>query len=134
MLLYKLMSKEFENNAYFWQKVDAAFISGDYNKIYEKGSRHPLYPGLIFPVDYGHITTNDDELCAMKVFMGKGEKKVQSVVVCANLLEKDLSAILLIGLEDNQEEEVLKFLNSTEFQKAVVFRRGKDIPAWAVVE
>ena len=30
------MKKEFENNAYFWQKIDAAFISGDYKKVYEK--------------------------------------------------------------------------------------------------
>ena len=35
---------------------------------------------------------------------------------------------------DEQEEEVLKFLNSTDFQKAVVIRRGKEIPSWAIVE
>lgn len=128
------MSKEFENNAYFWQKIDAAFISGDYKKLYSKGSKHPLYPSLIFPVDYGHITTNDDEKSSMKAFKGEANQTVQSVVVCANLLEKDLSAILLIGLDEKQEEEVLRFLNSTDFQKAVIIRRGKDIPSWAVVE
>lgn len=129
-----MMNKEFENNAYFWQKIDAAFISGDYKKLYTKGTKHPLYPSLVFPVDYGHITTNDDEKSSMKAFKGNGEQTVQSVVVCANLLEKDLSAILLIGLEDHQEEEVLKFLNSTDFQKAVIIRRGIEIPSWAVVE
>lgn len=85
-------------------------------------------------MDYGHITTNDDELCSMKAFKGEGNQTVDAVVVCANLLEKDLSAILLIGLNDEQEEEVLKFLNSTDFQKAVVIRRGKEIPSWAIVE
>ena len=128
------MSKEFENNAYFWQKIDAAYISGDYKKLYTKGSKHPQYPSLIFPVDYGHITTNDDEKSSMKAFKGEADQTVHSVVVCANLLEKDLSAILLIGLDDKQEEEVLRFLNSTDFQKAVIIRRGKDIPSWAVAE
>ncbi len=126
--------KEFENNAYFWQKLDAAYISGDYNTIYKKGSKHPLYPGLIFPADYGHISTNEDELSSMKAFKGSADDQIKAVVVCANLLEKDLSAIVLIGLTDEETEEVLRFLNSTEFQKAVIFRRGKDIPSWAIIE
>ncbi len=129
----KLM-KEFENNAYFWQKLDAAYISGDYMTLYKKGQKHPEYPGLIFPVDYGHISQSEDNLSSMKAFKGEKDNEVKAVVVCANLLEKDLSAIILIGLTDEQTEEVLCFLNSTEFQKAVIFRRGKDIPSWAVVE
>lgn len=128
------MVKEFENNAYFWQKVDAAYISGDYKTIYKKGTRHPNYPGLIFPVDYGHISTNDDKLSAMKAFKGEYNDKIEAIVVCANLLEKDLSAIVLIGLNEEEIEAVLRFLNSTEFQKAIIFRRGKEIPSWAIVE
>ena len=128
------MVKEFENNAYFWQKVDAAYISGDYKTIYNKGSKHPSYPSLIFPVDYGHISTNDDKLSAMKAFKGEYNDKIEAIVVCANLLEKDLSAIVLIGLNEEEIEAVLRFLNSTEFQKAIIFRRGKEIPSWAIVE
>ena len=128
------MVKEFENNAYFWQKVDAAYISGDYKTIYKKGTKHPNYPGLIFPADYGHISTNDDKLSAMKAFKGEYNDKIEAIVVCANLLEKDLSAIVLIGLNEEEIEAVLRFLNSTEFQKAIIFRRGKEIPSWAIVE
>ena len=127
--------KEFENNAYFWQKVDAAYLSGDYKTIYKKGTKHPTNPSLIFPVDYGHVEINEGEIeSSMKVLKGSNGYKVQGVVVCANLLEKDLSTIVLVGLSGEDEEEVLKFLNSTDFQKAVIIRRGKDIPSWAIEE
>ena len=124
--------KEFENNAYFWQKVDAAYLSGDYKTIYKKGECHPQYKDLVFPADYGHIFNGGEET-SMRIFKGKGSK-TQSVVVCANLLEKDLTTIVLVGLNESEEEEVLKFLNSTDFQKTIVIRRGKDIPSWAVTE
>lgn len=122
--------KELENNAYFWQKVDATYLSGDYKTIYKKGTVHPKYPELIFPCDYGHINNGD---ISLKVFKGK-EKKVQSIVVCMNVLGKDLTNIVLVGLTEQEEEEVLKFLNANENQKAIIVRRGNSIPSWAVVE
>jgi len=108
-------------------------MSGDYKTLYKKGSVHPAYPGLIFPCDYGHINSGDGDT-SMKAFKGTKNKKAEAIVVCANLLEKELNAILLIGLNEKEEEEVMKFLNGTDFQKAVVLRRGNDIPSWAVIE
>ena len=125
--------KEFQNNAYFWQKVDAAYMSGDYTTVYKKGTDHPAYPGLVFPCDYGHINSGDGDT-SMKAFKGTKNKKVEAIVVCANLLEKELNAILLIGLNEEEEIEVMKFLNSNEFQKAVILRRGNEIPPWAIIE
>jgi len=125
--------KEFENNAYFWQKVDAAYMSGDYKTLYKKGKPHPSYPDLIFPCDYGHINSGDGDT-SMKAFKGTKNKKAEAIVVCANLLEKELNAIVLIGLTEEEEIEVLRFLNATDFQKAVILRRGNDIPSWAVIE
>ena len=125
---------DFENNAYFWQKVDAAYMSGDYKCIYKKGSRHPHYPELIFPCDYGHVNIDGDNEVALKVFKGSEREKVNSLVVCANLLEKDLSTIVLVGVSNDEEEAILSFLNSNDFQKTIIVRRGKDIPQWAIVE
>ena len=48
---------EFENNAYFWQKLDAIYLSGDFKIIYKKGTHHPRFNELVFPCDYGHIET-----------------------------------------------------------------------------
>ena len=123
--------KEFENNAYFWQKVDAVYMSGDYKTLYTKGMVHPKYPELIFPCDYGHIYNGD---ISLKVFKGTNGKKVQSIVVCMNVLGKDLHNIVLVGLNEQEEEDVLKFLNFNENQKSIIVRRGNNIPSWAVIE
>lgn len=128
------MENEFENNAYFWQKVDAAYLSGDFKVKYKKGSKHPTYSGLKFPVDYGHVSASDDNKSIIKAFKSNNGDRVDAVVICANLIEKDLSAIALIGLNEDETLKVLQFLNSTDLQKAVIIKRGKDIPSWAIIE
>lgn len=127
--------KELENNAYFWQKLDALYLSGDFKVIYKKGSKHPKIHSLVFPCDYGHIETIESEgQTSLKVMKGASTNKVQAIVVCANLLDKDVNVIALVGLDEKQEDDVLSFLNQNDFQKTVVVRRGKDVPNWAIVE
>ena len=125
---------EFENNAYFWQKVDAAYMSGNFRLVYKKGSIHKQYPDLPFPCDYGHVETVGGNDAYLKVFRGSRKEKVEGIVVCANLLEKDLTTIVLVGVSDEEREAILRFLNSNDYQKTVVINRGNNIPSWAVTE
>ena len=46
-------------------------------------------------------------------------------------LKKDCEVKLFVGVSPEEEEEIMAFLNQTEFQKAVLIRRGNDIPLWA---
>lgn len=127
--------KELENNAYFWQKLDALFLSGDFKVMYKKGSKHPKIHGLVFPCDYGHIETLTGEgQTSMRVMKSSASNKVQAIVVCANLLDKDVNVVALVGLDEKEEEAVLSFLNQNDFQKTVIVRRGKEVPDWAIVE
>ena len=61
----------------------------------------------------------------------KNQNLVQSVVVSADILKKDCEVKLLIGCSEEEELEILEFLNQTEFQKAVLIRRGSEVPYWA---
>ena len=38
---------------------------------------------------------------------------------------------LLVGCTEEDENDILEFLNQTEFQKAVLIRRGNEVPEWA---
>lgn len=134
-MCYYFFVIEFENNAYFWQKLDALYLSGDFKVAYKKGEKHPKYSGLVFPCDYGHIETlSSDNLSALRVMKGSGASKIQAIVVCANLLDKDVNVIALVGLSEDEEENVLSFLNQNDWQKSVIIRRGKNVPNWAIVE
>ena len=125
---------EFENNAYFWQKLDAAYLSGEYKVVYKKGTPHAQYPDLVFPCDYGHVNSSGEGDISLKVFKGSRPASVDALVVCANLLERDLNPIVLIGVTEEEKENILKFLNSNEFQKTVLLSRGKTVPSWAITE
>ncbi len=126
---------EFENNALFWQKVDTLYLSSDFVLTQEKGSLHPKYPNLQYPCDYGLLKTLDDENeDLISCFVGSGKKEVNSIIVCADILTKNLETKVLIGVNESEEEEILHFLNQTEFQKSVIIRRGFDVPYWALTE
>ena len=123
---------EFENNAYFWQKVDTLFLSSDLTLNHPKGTTHPVYNNLIYPVDYG--TLGDDiSNERINVYVGSlNTSSVDALVVCADILKKDIEVKLLAGCTEEETREILEFLNQTDFQKTVIIRRGKNTPSWAV--
>ena len=123
---------EFENNAYFWQKVDTLYLSSDLTINQPKGSTHAFYNNLVYPVDYGTLgdDVSDEKI---NVYVGSlNTSRVDALVVCADILKKDIEVKLLAGCTDDETRKILEFLNQTDFQKTVIIRRGKDTPAWAV--
>lgn len=127
--------KEFENNAYFWQKVDTLYSSGDFKITNKKGSIHKNYPSLKYPCDFGYVKTlNSDSDIPMEVFKSTGGKKVDAIALCADILNKRFEVKALVGLNDEEQEAVLHFLNCTDYQKSVLIKRGKIIPAWGETE
>ncbi len=127
--------KEFENNAYFWQKVDTLYSSGDFKVIHKKGTAHKVYPSLTYPCDFGLIETlsSEDDM-SMEVFRSAKSDTVDAIVVCADIIGKRFEVKALVGLSEEECLEVLHFLNCTDFQKSVLLRRGKQIPAWGETE
>ena len=127
--------KEFENNAYFWQKVDTLYSSGDFKLICAKGSNHKSYPSLTYPCDYGYVETLSDESGEqMEVFKSNHGDMVDSIVVCADIINKRFEVKALVGLDEDERLEVLHFLNCTDYQKSVLLSRGNQIPSWSETE
>ena len=126
--------KEFENNAYFWQKVDTLYNFGDLKIVSKKGSAHDKYPALIYPCDFGIIRTLDSDEISMEVFRGSGRREIDALVICVDILMKRFEVKALLGCSEEEQEAVLRFLNETDFQKTLIVRRGKEIPSWAPLE
>ena len=126
---------EFENSAYFWQKVDTLYSTGDFKVIYPKGAKHKAYPSLIYPCDFGYVETiSDENEKAMEVFRSNHSDGVEAIVVCADIISKQFEVKALVGLDEDECMEVLHFLNCTDYQKAVLLRRGYKIPSWSETE
>ena len=122
------------NNAFFWQKIDTLFYSNQLVITRQKNDRHPLYPNLIYPTQYGYLEdTLPDE--GISVYKGSLEaSKVDALVIAADILKKDLEVKMLVGCTPEEEKQILHFLNKTDFQKGVLIRRGEEIPSWAITE
>lgn len=123
----------FENNAFFWQKLDTLFFSSKVVIDHPKDSYHKKYANLVYPVDYGYLSdTSVEEEKPMAIFKGSlASNVVSSIVVTADILTKDCSVKLLVGCTPEEEQDILFFLNQTEFQKTILMRRGKEVPDWA---
>lgn len=126
--------KDFENNAYFWQKVDSLFSSGDFKLLNKKGDHHRVYPSLTYPCDYGYVKALSNDSEPIEVFKAPGAKKVDAIALCADILTKRFEVKVLVGLDDEEIESVLHFLNCTDYQKSVLIKRGKTIPSWGETE
>ena len=126
---------EYENNAYFWQKVDTLFLSSDLKHSRKKGETHPQFKNLVYPVEYGHLTdTASDNGEGVSVYVGSLPQSITALVVAADILQKTLDVKILLGCTEAETEEVLHFLNQTDFQKTVLIRRGSTIPAWGLTD
>ena len=129
------MMKEFENNAYFWQKVDTLYSSGDFKLTNKEGSNHKDYPSLTYPCDFGYVKTLDSSNeTPLEVFKSKQGKRVDAIALCADIINKRFEVKALVGLDDQLCEKVLHFLNCTDYQKSVLIKRGKQIPSWSETE
>ena len=120
----------YDNNAYFWQKVDTIFLSSNVNIIRYKGEVHPQFKNLIYPTEYGHLdeTGNGNPI---SVYMGtKNHSEITGLIVAADILQKTIDVKLLLGCTEEEVNDVLHFLNQTDFQKTVLIRRGNDMPSW----
>lgn len=126
---------EFENNAYFWQKLDTLYLSGTLTIDHPRGSTNEDYTNLVYPVDYGYLSgSQNDKEHHIRAYKGSAPvASVGAVVVCADILNRDVEVKLLIGVTPQEEEAILVFLDQTDFQKAVLLRRGETVPEWAAV-
>lgn len=125
--------KQLENNAFFWQKMDTLLLSSDCRIDQPKGSAHPKYPNLIYPVNYGYLfDTMGTDANPIHIYKGSVPcQNVGAIAISADILKKDLEVKLLVGCSEEEINKILQFLNQTEFQKAILIRRGDDIPSWA---
>ena len=88
---------------------------------------------MVYPVDYGYLNdTMSSDQSPIDVFRGSEKSSlVQAIAVSADILKKDCEVKLLVGCSEEEIHDILEFLNQTEFQKAVLLRRGNEVPEWA---
>lgn len=123
--------QELLNNGYFWQKIDSLSLSTNLVINQTRGSRHPQYHNMVYPVDYGYLADVD----SIKVYKGSDKRlTVDAVMIVADILKRDLEVKLLWGCSAEEELEILRFINQTDYQKGILVRRANTMPEWAITD
>ena len=129
----EVFMKALEKIVYFWQKLDTLLLSCTCTIDRPKGSTHFKYSNLVYPVDYGFLADSvGSDQSPIDLFKGSGKaNRVEAIAISADILKKDCEVKLLVGCTEQETEKILQFLNQTQFQKAILVRRGKEMPSWA---
>ena len=123
---YRLLRDEWRtkskhDHGEFWNFLDELIFTSEIVIDRPKGSRHPKYPDLIYPLDYGYLentTTMDGG--GIDVWKGSNGEYVDAIICTVDLTKRDSEIKILIGC--TEEEKQLAIPNN-ECMKGVLIRR-----------
>ena len=111
----------------FWSRLDELIESSEIVIDRPKGTGHPRYPDLIFPLDYGYLegtTTIDGN--GIDVWQGSAEHRRLTAIACTvDMKKKDAEIKLLIGCTDD-ELAIIEGCHNSLHQSAIIIRRDND--------
>jgi inorganic pyrophosphatase len=107
-----------------WKAIDGLVESHKIVIDRPKGSPHPRYSSVIYPIDYGYLAgTRSGDLGGIDVWIGSvGEERVTAIVCTVDLNKSDAEVKFLIGCTGAEMGQILSFHNQ-ESQSALLVER-----------
>lgn len=105
----------------FWERLNIIFNESGMVIDRPKGSTHPKYPNIVFPLDYGYLkNTSGGDGNEIDVWLGSLENKVLNAIACTvDILKRDTEIKLLVGCSAH-EIEVIKYFYTSEYMSAII--------------
>ena len=114
----------------YWEALDRLVSESELEIDRERGSAHPKYPSLIYPLDYGYLkgtTSNDGG--GIDVWLGSlSSRELDAVLLTVDLVKRDAELKLLLGCSDTEKKVVLDFSNTSSVYSRIIRRDGEQ--AW----
>jgi len=120
-----LRAAEIENRE-FWVALEKLVAQSAVVLDRPKGSVHPKYPAVIYPVDYGFLEgTASMDGGGIDVWKGSLGYTVCGIICTVDLLKKDSEIKILIGCSEQEKRLALDVHNNSEFMKGILIDRKK---------
>jgi inorganic pyrophosphatase len=88
-----------------------------------KGSYHPCYSAMIYPLDYGYLPfTVGSDGDAVDVFIGEKETGIVGALFTRDAIKGDEEMKLLINMSTEEIQKVHAFMQSTGMTTTLVVR------------
>ena len=111
----------------FWYHLDRLIAESRIVIDRPKGTRHPLYPELAYPLDYGYLdgTTSGDG-AGIDVWLGaSGTHDLSAVILTVDAFKRDTEIKLLLGCSEEETQTALACSNNDRM-RALLVRRPKE--------
>jgi inorganic pyrophosphatase len=97
----------------FWYKLDELLASGRVVIDRPAGSRHPRYPEMVYPHDYGYLEgTSAIDGNEIDLWVGSlPDRRLVGVVCTVDTLKRDAEIKLLLGCTPAEMQTILAFHN-----------------------
>lgn len=105
----------------YWDILDEFIKSNNLIIDRKKGTKHPKYLNMIYPVDYGYIAnTKSMDGGGIDIFVG-GEKakRINGIICIADSVKNDSEIKIIYGCDENEIKVILNFLNNSDYMKAI---------------
>ena len=115
-------------NEKFWNALDTLLTSSEIIIDRSKGSKHPRFSQIIYPLDYGYLegtTSGDGD--DIDIWLGSNKDREIDAIMCTiDLMKRDSEIKILIGCTEDEKETVHKFHNHLELISGVLIRRDEQ--------
>jgi inorganic pyrophosphatase len=108
----------------FWTRLDNLIAENPLIIDRPRGSTHPRYPDIIYPLDYGFLKgTSGGDGNEIDVWRGTlKEKRLVAIVCTIDAKKRDAEIKLLIGCGDDEINTINKFHNEKSMSSMVIRR------------
>ena len=109
----------------FWAALDQLIASSRLVIDRPKGSAHPRYPDMMYPIDYGYLAdTTAMDGGGIDVWAGSDPARgLDAVMVTVDLVKRDAEIKLLFGCTEEEKQLVWRLHNASESMKGMLIRR-----------
>ena len=109
----------------FWTAIGSLVRESEIVIDRPKGSRHPRYPELVYPVDYGYLkNTTSMDGGGIDVWRGTDTHgRIDAIICTVDLYKKDSEIKILIGCSAAEKALIMGFLNRGELMKGLLIER-----------
>jgi len=108
----------------FWKRLDALLESSELVIDRPKGSSHPRYPSLVYPLDYGYLKgTSGGDGNEIDVWRGSLDEGHLDAVLCTvDVLKRDVELKLFVGCSLTEKHAARDF-HTGEHMSAIIVER-----------
>ncbi|GCE47210.1 inorganic pyrophosphatase [Thermosporothrix hazakensis] len=108
----------------FWHYLDELVSTTELVIDRPKGSKHPRYASMVYPLDYGYLagTTSGDGQ-GVDVWVGSLEERhVTALLCCVDMLKRDSEIKLLLACTPAEIEQIVALHNQGQQAAQLLLR------------